>query len=208
MDILNLDIASTFLGLFLGIGLAAASGFRVFLPLFALSLVIHFNLGDYLGLGLLSDSFNWLGSTLALIVLGIATLVEIIAYYLPFIDNLLDTLAIPLAGIAGTIMVASQMVDMPQVVVWTLAIIAGGGTASLISGTMATARAASTGTTAGLGNAAVSTTETGASVVMTFVSFVVPILAFILVLVLFFGSYKMFRFFRRKKSRKIDDSST
>lgn len=198
MDLLNLDISSSILGLLLGIGLAAASGFRVFLPLFALSLVIHFNLGDYLGLGLLSDSFSWVGSTTALVVLGVATLVEIFAYYIPFIDNLLDTIAVPLAGIAGTIILASQLVELPEVVVWTLAIIAGGGTASLIGGTMATARVASTSTTAGLGNSVVSTTETGASILMVLLSFVLPILAFILVLGLFFGSYKMFRFFKSK----------
>ncbi len=204
MDILSLDISTTLLGLFLGIGLAAASGFRVFLPLFALSLVIHFNLGDYLGLGLLSESFSWVGSTSALVIFGVATLVEIFAYYIPFVDNLLDTIAVPLAGIAGTIMVASQLVELPEVVVWTLAIIAGGGTASLIGGTMATARAASTGTTAGLGNSVVSTTETGASVLMTIFSFVLPILAFILVLVLFIGSFKMFRFFKKKKSNEFN----
>lgn len=198
MDLLNLDISTSILGLFLGVGLAAASGFRVFLPFFALSLVIHFNLGDYLGLGLFSDSFSWVGSTTALITLGIATIVEIFAYYIPVLDNLLDTVAVPLAGIAGAIIVASQLVELPQVIVWTLAIIAGGGTASLIGGTMATARAASTGTTAGLGNSVVSTTETGASILMVILSFVLPILAFVLVLVLFFGSYKMFRFFKSK----------
>jgi len=198
MDLLNLDISTTLLGLFLGIGLAAASGFRVFLPLFALSLVIHFNLGDYLGLGLLSQSFSWIGSTTALVILGVATIVEIFAYYIPFVDNLLDTIAVPLAAIAGTIMVASQLVDLPEVIVWTLAIIAGGGTASIIGGTTATARAASTGTTAGLGNSVVSTSETGASIVMIIFSFVLPIVAIIFVLVLFFGSYKLIGFFKRK----------
>ncbi len=198
MDVLNLDISTTLLGLFLGIGLAAASGFRVFLPLFALSLVIHFNLGDYLGLGLLSESFEWVGSTVALVILGVATIVEVFAYYIPFVDNFLDTIAVPLAGIAGTLMVASQLIDLPDGIVWTLAIIAGGGTASLIGGTTATARAVSSGTTAGLGNSVVSTSETGASIVMTLFSFVLPIVAFVLVLVLFFGSFKFLRFFRKK----------
>src|SRR5690606_26782064 len=152
MDVSTVNLPHTIIGLFLGIGLAASAGFRVFLPLFALSLAVHFNIGDYLGLGTFSEGFQWVGSTAALIILGVATLVEVFSYYIPFVDNLLDTIAVPLAGIAGTVLVASQPADTPEVITWSLAIIAGGGTAAAISGSTAATRAVSSTTTAGTGN--------------------------------------------------------
>ena len=89
-------MTETIFSIFLGIGLAASVGFRVFLPLFALSLASYFNLWE------LNESWQWIGSITAVIALGVATFVEITAYYIPFVDNLLDTIAIPLATIAGT----------------------------------------------------------------------------------------------------------
>ena len=76
----------TILSIFLGIGLASASGFRVFLPLFALSLASYFGIWE------LNENWLWIGSIPALITLGIATVSEIFGYYIPFIDNLLDTI--------------------------------------------------------------------------------------------------------------------
>ena len=96
---------TTLLSIALGIGLAASAGFRVFLPLFALSLSAYF------GLWPVNENWQWLASTPALIILGVATLAEIGAYLVPFIDNLLDTLAVPLAGIAGTAIMASTTAD-------------------------------------------------------------------------------------------------
>lgn len=94
----------------LGIGLAASAGFRVFLPLFALSLAAHFNLWE------LNESWLWIGSLMAVITLGAATLIEIAAYYIPFVDNLLDTIAIPLATIAGTAVMVSTVVDLSPII--------------------------------------------------------------------------------------------
>lgn len=198
MDFVTADISTTLIGLFLGIGLAAASGFRVFLPLFALSLAIHFNLGDYLGMNTLSEDFLWLGSWAALITLGVATIVEILAYYIPFIDNLLDTLAVPLAAIAGTLLVASQLVDMPEALTWGLAIITGGGTAATIGLSTTAARATSSGTTAGTGNFIVSTIETVSSVVMSILAFILPLVAFIAAVCMLIGGFFLYKYIRRR----------
>ena len=124
----------TIISLFLGIGLAASAGFRVFLPLFALSFAA------YLGVWELNDNWQWIGSLTALITLGIATVVEIFAYFIPWVDNALDTIALPLAGIAGTAAVVSTASNMDPVITWSLAIIAGGGTATAIKGANATGR--------------------------------------------------------------------
>lgn len=190
------EILPYILSAFIGIGLAAASGFRVFLPLFAVSLA------SYFGWIPMSESFQWLSGLPTLIATGIAMLVEILAYYIPFIDNILDTLSIPLATIAGSVLFASQFIDMGSFSNWALAIIAGGGTAATIATGFAGTRALTTSTTGGIGNHLVSTTETAGAGMMSVLALILPILAFILtiiliVLVVVFGR-KIWSKFRQK----------
>ena len=180
------EILPYILSTFIGIGLAAATGFRVFLPMFAVSLA------SYLNWIPTSDNFEWLSGLPALITTGVATVVEILAYYIPVIDNLLDTISIPLATIAGSILFASQFMELGSFPQWALALIAGGGTAATIASGFAGTRAASTATTAGIGNHAVATTETAGAGLMSVLSLFLPVIAFIfaivlLILVIFFG---------------------
>ena len=148
----NLDLA---LSVALGIGLAAATGFRLFLPLLILSGAA------YTGHASLNEGFAWLGTPAAVIMLGTAAIVEIAAFYIPGVDNLLDTVATPGAVVAGTIVSAAVMTDLPPMVKWTAAIIAGGGVAGITQGLTAMLRAKSTVFTGGLGNSAVATAELG-----------------------------------------------
>lgn len=185
----------TILSIFLGIGLSASVGFRVFLPLFALSLAA------YSGVWELNESWLWIGSTTAVITLGIATVVEIIAYYIPVVDNALDTIAIPLATIAGTAVMVSTVADLSPVITWALAIIAGGGTAAAVKSSASATRLGSTVTTAGFGNPVVSTIETGTSIVMSIVSIFLPILAIFLVLTLLYMIYKLYKKLRRNRPK-------
>lgn len=187
---------NTLFALFLGIGLAAATGFRVFLPLFVLSLAVKLG-GDYIQV---DESWLWIGNTSTLITLLVAMLVEVGAYYIPIIDNMLDTMAVPLAAIAGTLAVGITLPEMSEIATWGLAIIAGGGTAATISGTTAAARAVSTTTTAGAGNFLVNTGETFGSVVLTLAAFVFAPLAFILVLFVLYVCYKAFKSVRRRNT--------
>ncbi|WP_262149954.1 DUF4126 domain-containing protein [Chryseobacterium foetidum] len=183
---------------FFGIGLSAATGFRVFLPLFAVSL------SSYLGWIPMSDSFEWLAGLPTLIMTGIATVAEILAYYLPFVDNLLDSAAIPLSTIAGSVLFASQFADLGTFPQWALAIIAGGGTAATISSGFAGLRAASTATTGGTGNFIVGSTETAGAGFMTVVSMLTPVIAFILSIILIvlivIGGKKLMKKFLAKKN--------
>lgn len=179
----------------LGIGLAAACGFRVFLPLFIVSLFSHFGLGSF---GL-SESFSWIGELPAIFTFGGATLIELFAYYIPFVDNLLDTIAVPLAGIAGTLISLSTMLDMDPLWQWSIALIAGGGLASLIKGSTAATRAVSTATTAGVGNPVVSTVETGTSVIMTILAWFIPIAGFLFLIVILFIVFRVFRKIRARR---------
>jgi hypothetical protein len=178
----------------LGFGLAASVGFRVFLPLFALSLASYFDIWQ------LNESWQWIGSSTALITLGAATVIEIMAYFIPYVDNLLDSVSVPLAALAGTAVMLSTVSDLSPVVTWALAIIAGGGTAAAISGTSTATRLASTATTGGLGNPLVSILETGTAIIMSVISIFLPILAVILVIILFFIIYKVYKKFTSTKS--------
>ncbi|WP_136481013.1 DUF4126 domain-containing protein [Cognatitamlana onchidii] len=179
----------TIISICLGIGLSASVGFRVFLPLFALSLASYFNVWQ------LNESWQWLGSTAALVTLGVATLVEIFAYFIPYIDNFLDGLAVPLAAVAGTAIMLSTVADLSPVITWSLAIIAGGGTAAAVAGTSSTTRLASTVTTGGVANPLVSVLETGTSILLSVLSVFLPIIAAILVVVIVFIVYKLYKKF-------------
>ena len=184
----------TILSIFLGIGLAASVGFRVFVPLFALSLAAYFNVWE------LNDSWQWIGSTSAVVTLGVATVFEIFAYYIPYLDNLLDSVAIPLAAIAGTAVMVFTVADLSPVFTWALAIIAGGGTAAAVAGTSGATRLASTATTGGIGNPVVATIETGTSITMSIVSIFIPILAIVFVVIILFIIYKLFKKFKTNKA--------
>lgn len=185
--------SESIISIFLGIGLAASVGFRVFLPLFALSLA------SFTGVWDLNDSWQWIGSLAAVITLGVATLVEIFAYFIPLVDNLLDSFAVPLAAIAGTAVMVSTVADLDPVVTWSLAIIAGGGTATAIKGAGATGRLASTATTGGLANPLVSTVETGTAVVVTAASIFAPVLAVIFVIIILVFIFRIYRKLRPKR---------
>lgn len=196
----NIPYVSYAISACIGIGLAAATGFRVFLPMFAVSLA------SYMGWIPMNESFQWLAGLPTLITTGIATIVEILAYYIPYVDHLLDTMSVPLATIAGSVMFASQFADIGTFPQWALALIAGGGTAAAISSGFAGTRAASTATTGGLGNSVVATTETAGAGIMSFLAMAAPVLAFIaalvlLVTVLILGR-KIWRKFRNYNSDK------
>lgn len=183
----------TNISIFLGIGLAASVGFRVFLPLFALSLASYFGAWD------LNANWGWISSLSALLVFGVATILEIFAYFIPWVDNLLDSFAIPLAGIAGTAVMVSTIADLEPMVTWTLAIIAGGGTATAIKGASATSRLASTATTGGLANPIVSAVETGTALIVTILSLLAPIAAVVLVIVILAVVFNIYRKLRPKR---------
>jgi len=165
------------LSIALGVGLAAAVGFRVFLPLLVVSIAA------YTGRLELSESFAWLGTLPAMAMLGVATVAEVLAYYVPAVDNLLDTITTPTAIIAGTLVSAAVMTDLPPIVKWTTAIIAGGGAAGITQALTALIRGKSTVMTGGLGNPIVATGELGGATVISVLALFAPVIALVLVVV-------------------------
>ena len=157
----------------LGIGLAAATGFRVFIPLLVAGLAAR------AGWVPLTDSFAWLQSTPALIALSTAAALEILAFYIPGLDHLLDVLAGPLAVVAGVLASASVMVDIPPEIRWPIAVIAGGGIAGLTKATTAVLRAKTAAVTGGLGNPVVSTAETAGAATVSILAIIAPLLCLV-----------------------------
>lgn len=155
----------------IGLGLAAACGFRVFTPLLIAGIAAHW------GRLPLAGGFEWLGSIPALIAFGTATVLEIGAYYLPWLDHALDVLATPAAVLAGMVAAASVMTDLPPMIKWTVTIIGGGGAAGLIQAASVLLRLKSTALTGGLGNPVVATGEAVGSVLTSIVSIVLPVVA-------------------------------
>jgi uncharacterized protein DUF4126 len=171
----------------LGVVLAAATGFRVFLPMLIMSGAA------YTGHLSLDNSFAWLATPFALTMLGVAALAEVLAYYVPGVDNLLDALATPAAFVAGTIVSAAVMTDLPPMAKWTAAVIAGGGTASLTQGVTTVLRAKSTVMTAGLGNPIIATGELGSSVLLSVLALAAPLAAVAVVILLLWLAFRLIR---------------
>jgi hypothetical protein len=184
-------VSDVALSIALGIGLAAATGFRVFLPMLIVSGAAY---TGHLPLG---ESFAWLGTAPALIMLSVATIVEILAYYVPGLDNLLDTLATPAAFVAGTVLSAAVMTDVPPMVKWTAAIIAGGGIAGLTQGVTATLRADSTVWTGGLGNFIIATAELGGALIVSILALAAPAVAIALVVLFLWLAIRLLRWLLR-----------
>ena len=191
---IEMDGSSVLLALSVGLGLSAACGFRIFLPPAALSFAA------VQGWVELTGDFAYLDSWTACGILSAAVILEVLAYLIPWLDNLLDTIATPSAVIAGTVMSAAVMGDVDPALKWTLATIAGGGSSGTIQmGTVAT-RALSTGTTGGLANPIVSIVEFFASIFMTILALFAPILAVLLFAVIIFYAVKFLVKWQSKKS--------
>jgi hypothetical protein len=196
------------MAIFAGVGLAAACGFRVFVPLFIASLAANTGVdafGDVNFEQMLGADFEWLGSTPVTITLGIATALEIGSYYIPWIDNALDAIATPAAVVAGTFITGAMMPDFlgDGSFKWIVSTIAGGGTAGVVQGASVITRGTSTATTGGIGNPLVSTAELGGSVLTAGLAILIPIVAGIVVLfLLYFVIRTIFRFFKNRSAQK------
>lgn len=187
--------AELILSIALGVGLAAAVGLRVFLPMLILSVAAF---SHHLTL---SPEFVWLGSAPALVMLSVAAVLEVLAYYIPGLDNLLDAIAAPAALIAGTMVSAAVITDLPPLVKWTTAVIAGGAAAGLTQSLTSLLRAKSTLLTAGLGNHAVASAELAGALVISLLALAAPLLALAVVACLVWIALRvMRRLFRGQQS--------
>ena len=184
-----MDTWQVLMAIGVGIGLSAACGFRVFVPLLAIGLAKR------AGSSYIPDAgFGWVDSDLALIVLAAATAVEIGAYYIPWLDNALDSIATPAATVAGTLVMVGMLDGMPTPLQWGVGIVGGGGSALSVQGLTVLTRGASTVATAGLGNPLVSTTENIGSTLLSVVAVVLgPLVVVAVIAGIFYLALRLLR---------------
>ena len=185
----------TLIGVLVGIGLSAASGLRVFIPLLGLSVAGFY---DVVPLG---DSFAWLASWQAMLAFGVASILEVGAYYVPWLDHAMDALLAPAAAIAGTLMTASTLGDASPLLKWSFALIAGGGVSSLVHFGSSALRAAVSLPTGGLANPLVSSGEGLGAIVLTILALFLAPLAFVVVL------WMLFRIVRRLRDKDANNTA-
>ncbi len=168
----------TLLSVLIGIGLSAACGFRIFVPLLIMSIAA---LSGHLTL---SEGMTWIGTYPALAAFSIATALEILGYYIPWVDHVLDMIASPAAVVAGIVVMAGAVQGMSPFLRWSLAVIAGGGIAGTVQALTGMVRLTSTATTGGLGNPLVATAELGGSTLLSLAAIVIPVAAVLAVVIL------------------------
>jgi hypothetical protein len=172
----------------IGLGLSAACGFRIFVPLLITSIAAH---SGHLHL---APSFDWVGSPAALTAFSIATALEIGGYYIPWLDHFLDTVATPAAVIAGTVVTASMVTDVSPFLKWSLAVVAGGGIAGTVQATTVLARGLSFAGTGGLANPLIATAELGGSILTAIAAIIAPFFALgLIILLIGIAGYKLLR---------------
>jgi hypothetical protein len=189
----------TLLSLCIGIGLSAACGFRVFVPLLVMSIA------SLMGWFEPMKGFEWLAIPSVCIGLAVATVCEIGAYYIPWVDNALDTIATPAAMVAGTLTtMAVSSGEMSQFASWASAIIVGGGTATAVQMGTVAVRGLSTATTGGIANPVVSTGEWIGAIVVSVLSFIVPVLVVIVGII---AVVIAIRWIKRKRQESTNHST-
>lgn len=199
-----METANILLTLCLGLGLSAACGFRVFIPPLAMSLAAMN------GVLPLSPDWQWLGSQAAVITLGVATLIEVLAYFIPWVSNALDSVELVAAPIAGTLVTAtslSMVGDINPVMLWGTAAIAGGGTAELVEGATTVTRIAATGMTGGLASPVVGFIELLSSTVLSILAILAPIFTLVIVLGLIAYCWRRLRRFQKRRRRARESIS-
>ena len=171
------------LGVLIGIGLSAACGFRVFIPMFITGLAVSSGHAE-VGAG-----FEWLGSDVALVMLGTASFLEVAAYYIPWLDHALDTIASPAAVVAGVLLMASFMPEMAPWMKWSLALIMGGTVTGTVQAVTLVARTTSTTLSGGLTNPVVSTGELGGSVLASIGGIFAPVITVVILFIIAGAAY-------------------
>ena len=192
------DVLQILIQVMLGIALSAVCGYRIFVPFLAMGIA---GMAGYIQF---ADGFAWISSWPALLVFGVATLLEIAAYFIPHIDNILNAIALPAGAVAGIIVAASVISDMDPMLKWTLAIIAGGGAATVTGLLSNGVHQLSTAVSAGFANPVVSGAESVGTVAASVISIAMPIVGVALFVMVVVVSILIIRRFRKRKPAPTD----
>ena len=174
------DIRQIFIITLLGLGLSACCGFRIFVPLLITNIAHHLQFYHF------APGFEWMGGWTAFYILFAATILEIAAYYIPLVDNVLDHVALPIAIVAGTILTTSILGDISPLIKWALGLMIGGGSAAIVHAGAGLLRIGSSATTGGFANPVLATIENISAIVFSILSIILPVFMGIFSLCLIF----------------------
>lgn len=173
-------------GLFSGFGLSAAAGLNAFLPLLTVGILARFDLIQ------LQAPFSLLTHPLVLLIIAALAVLEFIGDKVPVVDHALHTAGLVVHPIAGAVLFVAANSSIGSVDP-TLAAIGGlvmAGSAHLARSALRTTSTAATGGTA---NPVLSFAEDATSLVLTVLAILLPVLAFIIIIVLAFVVWRVLR---------------
>ena len=183
----------------LALGLAAASGLRIFVPLFMAAVAARFQL---FGIEL-NDGMIWMTSNTAIAALGLATVIEIVSDKVPVLDNALHALGLVARPVAGAVVAGSMFAGLDPTAAAIAGIIVGAPTALAFGAAQGGARAASTLSTAGMANPVLSVVDDILSIGTVLVAFLMPILIPVVVLIGFLIVRALYRSWRKGRQPTI-----
>jgi hypothetical protein len=192
---MDAPLVSLILPAFLGLGIAAATGLRTFLPITMLAFAAHFGLFGTT----LNSHMAWLGSTPFLVGLSVATVAELAADKIPGVDHVLSALGTVTRPLAAWVAAGAVFTHLDPATAALAGLIIGVPAALTIHGAQTATRVVSTATTLGMGNPVISLIEDAASAILAALAIAAPILAAVLAVALVFGLWRLRRLFRRRK---------
>ncbi|HRI86104.1 MAG TPA: DUF4126 domain-containing protein [Ignavibacteria bacterium] len=175
------------LSIFLGIGISAASGFRIFIPFLILSIAA------YSGYIEVNEEFSWLAGFPAMVSFLAASVIETAGYFNPWMDNMLDTISTPAAIFSGTVLFLSVINENNYYLKLILALIFGGGVAVNIQFLTVKARSVSSVFKSGMGNKIIAGFELLLSVLISIAAISYPIQTSLFVSILIVILYKILK---------------
>ncbi len=186
-----------------GMSLAACCGLRAFLPPFAVGLAARLGVtGLAFGDGFaLNPAFDWLASTPALVVFGVAVLFEVAADKVPVIDHMLDLVQTWVRPVAGALVVASTLAELDPLWAAVTGLVLGGGIAGGVHVAKAQIRLLSTLGTGGIASPVLSVIEDVLAIVGSWLAIVAAVVAAVLIALGLLVTWSLVRRFRRRAGR-------
>jgi len=178
----------------LGLGLAAATGLRTFLPLLLLAIAARLQL---FGVDL-NEQVGWLGSTAAVATLAVATVLELAADKVPVLDHALSAIGTITRPLAAMLAAGSVFAGVDPVIAAVAGIIIGAPTALAFHAAQSGTRVASTATTGGLANPVVSVVEDVLAFLTVAVALVFPLLVPVVLALLLWLIWRLVKAVRRR----------
>ena len=176
----------------MGVALAATAGLRAFLPPLVVGVAARLEWVP------LPEKLDWLSSTPALLVFGVALAVELAGDKLPLIDHILDALATVVKPVAGGFVMWSVTEHWSPLYLTVIWIVLGGSLAGGVHVVKSHLRLASTAVTGGVANPVISVVEDLGAFVSALLAIAAPLLAALVLLLMLAGIWLAIRIWRRR----------